>query len=125
MATERERESKLDVEITEQKSISTVYFRGTYGPLSITLMKEMIHALIRNQRYKLILKFDSLGGLDQEAYEYLEWAHKEASRFDGDIVLICPPEEPQEICDNLKQRYSFLIFPNFEEAREHFIEREF
>lgn len=119
------RESRLSAEVTEQKSISTVYFSGTYGPLSITLMKEMVHALIRNQRYKLILKFDHLEELNQEAYDFLEWAHNEVARMGGVIVLICAPEEPKEICDELKKRYHFLIFPNFEQAREHFIEREF
>lgn len=117
--------SKLTVEITEQKSISTLHFRGTYGPLSITLMKEMVHALIRNNRIKLIFEFDSLSDLDQSAYEYLEWAHNEVSRLGGAIVLICPPDEFQDICDELRKRYHYLIFPDFEQARDYFISREF
>lgn len=118
-------EHRLIVEVTEQKSISTVYFTGTYGPLSVTLMKEMIHALIRNKRLKLILKFNSLKDLDPSAYDFLEWAHNEAAKLDGAIVLICPSNEQQQICDELKQRYRFLIFPDFEQARAYFIEREF
>jgi len=120
-----EAESRFSVEVTEQKSISTVHFAGTYGPLSLILLKEIVHALIRNKRYKLIFEFDRLEGLDQSAYEYLEWAQKEVSRFDGAIVLICPPSEPHDICNELKQRYNFIIFESFEQAREYFIEREF
>jgi anti-anti-sigma regulatory factor len=118
-------ESRLAVEITEQKSISTVHFSGTYGPLSITLLKEMVHALIRNKRYKIILKFDHLAGLNEDAYDFLEWAHSEVSKQDGAIVLICPSDEPQQICSELEQRYHFLIFQDFEQARKHFISREF
>jgi len=120
-----EAESRFSVEITEQKSISTVHFRGTYGPLNIILLKEMVHALIRNKRYKLIFTFDNLTALDQSAYEFLEWAQNEVSRLDGAIVLICPPAEPQDICNKLKQRYRFLVFAEFEQARSYFIEREF
>jgi len=120
-----EAESRLTVEVTEQKSISTIHFSGTYSPLSITLVKEIIHALIRNHRYKLVLTFEHLGGLNQEAYEFLEWAQSEVSRFDGAIVLLCPPDEFQEICNELEKRYHFLIFPSFEKARDYFIEREF
>lgn len=120
-----EAESRLAVEVTEQKSISTIHFSGTYGPLSITLMKEMIHALIRNERYKLILRFEDLKGLDQKAYEFLEWAQDEVSKFNGAIVLVCPPDKFQEICNELEKRYHFLIFPSFEKARNYFIGREF
>lgn len=120
-----EAESRLAVEVTEQKSISTIHFSGTYGPLSVTLMKEIVHALIRNRRYKLILAFDRLEGLNQEAYDFFEWAHDEVSKFDGAIVLLCPTGEPQEICSELEKRYHFLIFLSFEQARNYFIEREF
>ncbi|MBI4733719.1 MAG: STAS domain-containing protein [Rubrobacteridae bacterium] len=118
-------ESKLAVEITEQKSISIVYFSGIFGPLSITLLKEMVNALIRNKRYKLILKFNSLSSIDENAYDFLECAHKEVSKQDGAVVLICPPGEHLCICNELKQRYHFLIFQDFEQAREYFISREF
>lgn len=118
-------ERRLTVEITEQKSISTVYFTGIYSFLSITLIKEIIQALIRNQRYKLIFRFEDLTGLDQEAYDYLEWVQGEVSRLGGAVVLICPPDEPQDICNKLKKRYHFLVFPDFEKAREYFIQREF
>jgi len=120
-----EAESRLAVEVTEQKSISTIHFSGTYGSLSIILIKEIIHALIRNQRYKLVLTFNHLKELNQEAYDFFEWARNEVSKFGGAIVLICPLGEHQDICDELKKRYNFPIFPNFEQAREYFIEREF
>lgn len=118
-------ESRLSVEITEQKSISIIHFAGTYGTLSVTLMKEMIDALIRNDRLKLILQFDHLEALDESAYGYLERTHEKVALYGGAIVLVCPPEEPKPICDELKERYKILIFPSFEEAREYFIEREF
>ncbi len=118
-------ERKLAVEITEQKSISTVHFEGTYDSLSITLMKEMINALIRNERLKLILEFGHIENLDPSAYDYLKEAQKEIIRLGGAIVVVCPPSEQRDICDKLKQKYGFLVFSNFEEARGYFIEREF
>lgn len=120
-----ERESRLKVEVTEQKSISTVHFSGSYGTLSITLMKEMVNALIRNNRLKLIFQFDHLEYLNEEAYEYLEKMHKGVARLGGAIILVCPHDGPPEICDELKRRYKFLIFPSFKQARQHFIELEF
>ncbi len=118
-------ERKLAVEITEQKSISTVHFEGTYDPLSIILMKEMINALIRNKRLKLILEFGQLDSLDPSAYDYFAEVQKEVSRLGGAVVIVCPPSEPKDICDKLKQKYGFLMFPSFEEARDYFIGREF
>ncbi|HZD61017.1 MAG TPA: STAS domain-containing protein [Anaerolineae bacterium] len=118
-------ESRLSVEITEQKSISTVHFGGTYGTLSVILMKEMIDALVRNNRLKLILQFDHLEALDESAYGYLEKIHEKVALYGGAIVVVCPAEESKKICGKLKERYKFLIFPSFEEARGYFIEREF
>jgi hypothetical protein len=118
-------ENKLAVEITEQKSITTIHFKGDYGPLSIVLMKEIVNALIRNERLKLIFRFDHLEKLDQEAYGYLEWVHDEVSRLGGAVVLICPQDESLPICSKLKQNYHFLIFPSFRQARAYFVEREF
>jgi anti-anti-sigma regulatory factor len=118
-------ENRLSVEITEQKSISTVHFSGTYGPLSITLLKEMINALIRNKRYRLILKFNHLADLNEDAYNFLERVHEEVSRQGGAIVLICTPDEPKQICSELEQKRNFLIFQDFEQARDYFIGREF
>ncbi|MEW5705865.1 MAG: STAS domain-containing protein [Actinomycetota bacterium] len=118
-------ERRLKVEITEQKSITTVIFSGKYKPLSIILMREIINALIRNNRLKLIIQFGNLTELDKSAYDYLESVHNEVARLGGSIVLICPSDQPKGICNQLKQKYHFLLFPNFEEARRFFIEREF
>lgn len=118
-------ESKLSVEVTEQKSISTVHFSGTYGPLSVILMKEMVNALVRNHRLKLILQFDHIESLNEEAYRYLEEVHKRVDTLGGAVVLVCQLEQPGHICGELEKRYAFLVFPDFEQARDYFIGREF
>jgi len=118
-------ERRLKIEITEQKSITTVLFSGTYDEEDIVLMKEMLSALIRNNRLKLILKFNHLEALAEDAFDYLKEMRNRVAQLGGAVVLVCSSEDRQEACDRLKRTYDFLVFRSFDEAREHFIGREF
>ncbi|MHB8840300.1 MAG: STAS domain-containing protein [Candidatus Aquicultor sp.] len=118
-------ERRLRIEITEQKSITTVLFSGTYDEEDIVLMKEMLNALIRNNRLKLILEFGSLETLNENALDYLGEVHSRVAKLGGSVVLACPSESQQAVCERLKRTYGFLVFSSFDEAREYFIGREF
>ncbi len=118
-------ERRLKIEITEQKSITTVFFSGTYDEADIVLMKEMLNALVRNNRLKLILEFDSLETLNESAFDYLGEMHGRVAKLGGAVVLACPTESQHEVCEWLKRTYGFLVFRSFDEAREYFISREF
>ncbi len=118
-------ERRLRIDISEQKSITTVLFSGTYDEEDIVLMKEMLNALVRNNRLKLILEFDSLETLTKSAFDYLDNIRDRVEKLGGSVVLACPSESQQEVCAHLKRTYGFLVFRSFDEAREYFIGREF